>query len=71
VLLEDPASESTDDFEPLIVDVVKDDLVEGEAVAPSVESFDQLRRIGAAAADDCDLYPHEVRAFGVTPRGLL
>ena len=71
VLLEDPASESTDDFEPLIVDVVQDELVEGQAVTSRMEAFDQLWGVGAAAADDRDLYPHEVRAFGVSPWRLL
>ena len=71
MLLEDPASESTDDFESLIVDVVQDELVEGQAVTSRMEAFDQLWGVGAAAADDRDLYPHEVRAFGVSPWRLL
>src|SRR5438477_4414872 len=60
--LQDATRQPADYVEPLVIDVVKDELVDRQAVAPGVESLDQLRRIRAAAADHCNFYPHEVRA---------
>ena len=58
MLLQDPARQPTDDFEALVIDVMKDKLVHGQTVAAEVKTFDQLGRVGAAATDDRDLHAH-------------
>ena len=46
--------------QPLRVDVEQDQLVDRQALVPTGEPLDELRRIGAAAADDGDLDAHSV-----------
>ena len=63
VLLENAPRQPPDHLEPLVVDVVQDELVDRQAVASRVESFDQLRRVCAAAADDCNLDAHSAASY--------
>ena len=57
-LCENAPGEPTYDFEAFGVDVVQDQLIDGQALATSQKSLDELRRVGAAAADDRYLHAH-------------
>ena len=60
---QDASSQSADDLESLVIDVVQDQFVDWEPVAPGVEALDQLRGVGAAAADDRNLYAHSGASY--------
>jgi len=49
-----------DDVEPLLGDVVQDQLVDGEHVGTTRESLDEFGCIGASAANDRDLHKNSV-----------
>jgi hypothetical protein len=61
--VEHPLGEPAHDLEPLGIHVQERDLVDRHAIRPAREPVDQLRRVGAAAADDRELqaHPHLVR----------
>ena len=52
---QDAGRESADDLEPRLVDVVQHEFVDRQGGCIGAQSFDELRRVGAAAADDGDL----------------
>ncbi len=56
--VEHPASEPADDLDAVRIGVEQDELVDREAVAANGDALDQLRRVGASAADDRDLDAH-------------
>ena len=63
--IEHPLGEAADDLEPVGVRVEQDELIDRQAVGPAHEAVDQLRRVGAAPADDRDLGAHPpLRAHG-------
>ena len=63
--VEHPAGEPADDLGALGIDVEQDELVDREAVAADGDALDQLRRVGAAAADDRDLDAHPASVLSV------
>ena len=56
--VEHPTGEAADDLQPFGIDVEQDQLVDRQALVPAGEALDELRRIGAATADDGDLDAH-------------
>ena len=67
---EDSLGQPAHDREALAVDVVEDELVDRERVRPVDQALDQLRGVGAAAADDGDLQAHRPSLVGCPSRGL-
>ena len=55
--LEHPRRHLADDLAPLGVDVVEDELVDGDPLSLAREAGDELGRVGRATADDGDLHP--------------
>src|SRR4029079_18397697 len=62
--VEHPTGEAADDLEPFGIDIEEDQLVDRQALVPTGEPLDELRRIGAATADDGDLDAHCVPSVG-------
>ena len=60
-----PAGEPADDLGAVRIGVEQDELVDREAVAADGDALDQLRRVGAAAADDRDLDAHAASVLPV------
>ena len=58
LLLKDAPSQAADDLQPLVIDVVKHQLVDWQPVAAGLKTFDELWGVSAAAADDRNLYAH-------------
>ena len=57
-LAQDASREPADDREAAFIDVVQDELVDGQNVAAQADALDELGGVGAAAADDRDLDSH-------------
>ena len=51
----------------LFIDVVEDELLDGQPVMALRQTLDQLRGVGAPAADDRDLDPHQFPRRDLTP----
>src|SRR5207253_9538282 len=57
---EHASREPTHDLEALRVDVEQNQLVDLEALGTARDALDELGRVGAAAADDCELDAHSL-----------
>ena len=55
---EHAAGHAADHGAALVIDVVEHELIDGQPLMALRQTLDQLRGIGAPAADDCDLDPH-------------
>src|SRR5207247_2216251 len=55
--VEHPRRQPSDDLQPRRVDILEDELTHVQALPLAREATDQLRGVGRATADDCDLHP--------------
>jgi len=67
--VEHPTGEAADDLEPFGIDVEQDQLVDLDSVVADRQTLDQLRRVGATAADDGNPLSHP--ASDLIPRRNL
>ena len=62
-----PAGEAADDLGAVRIGVEEDQLVDRQAIRADRDPLDQLRRVGAAAADDRDLDAHRPESLRLRP----